>query len=358
MKKKITYLLIIFISMFMYNEVGASEKLFRCEYNVNLSTIVPAVKDTNIKYYVSVYDDGSVSVSDFSGLEALNGFYVSKASSFGTTYYNQIVENGNSCPTINFTFDGNTNFTMSSTNFVDDASSVSSNGKIIEKAEHVEEAEKKETCIRTKELRNDSVGVKITFYYQGDKKMWSIEGFYRATGSASGNVNKMLSLGDKNFQLEQDVIDKVFSDEKTCSNTKIYLRTPPGNNTNTITMIKPDPTENGSYGVNETEKDTGLNIEPEEKDEQIVTDGETIKIVKRIYDIIKVLIPVLIVVLSTVDFLKVIIYDDEKNYKSAFDKMIKRLIIGVIFFLLPILVSFVIKYSGLDVEQSYLEIFK
>ena len=97
-------------------------------------------------------------------------------------------------------------------------------------------------------------------------------------------------------------------------------------------------------------------VEQEEK--PVVTNGETIKLVKQIYDIIKILIPVLIVVLSIIEFLKVILISDDKNYKSAWDKFIKRVIIGVIFFLVPLLVSFLLNISGIDTEQSYLEIFK
>lgn len=97
-------------------------------------------------------------------------------------------------------------------------------------------------------------------------------------------------------------------------------------------------------------------VEQEEK--PVVTNGETIKLVKQIYDIIKILIPVLIIILSIIDFLKVILISDDKNYKSAWDKFIKRLIIGVIFFLIPLLVSFLLDISGIDTEQSYLEIFK
>lgn len=94
------------------------------------------------------------------------------------------------------------------------------------------------------------------------------------------------------------------------------------------------------------------------EEEQVVTNNEVLKIVQEIYNIIKILIPVLIIALSIVDFLKVILMSDDKNYKSAWDKFIKRLIIGVIFFLVPIIVSFILKYSGIETKQSYLEIFK
>ena len=70
------------------------------------------------------------------------------------------------------------------------------------------------------------------------------------------------------------------------------------------------------------------------------------------------IVPLLIVILSVVYFLKVVVADDEKNYKAAWDKFVKRLIIGVIFFAVPLLVSFILKYSGISNEQLFLEIFK
>lgn len=126
------------------------------------------------------------------------------------------------------------------------------------------------------------------------------------------------------------------------------------NQTITFTYLDDDKTKicGGTIAKDPTiTKDDKINAKP-------VTDGETIKLVQQIYNIIKILIPVLIIALSVVDFFKVILISDDKNYKSAWDKFIKRLIIGIIFFLVPIIVSFILKYSGIETEQSYLEIFK
>lgn len=118
----------------------------------------------------------------------------------------------------------------------------------------------------------------------------------------------------------------------------------------------------GYFGFSEDapdfEGDVNTGEEKNDEEDKVVTNGETIKIVRRIYHIIKILIPVLIILLSVIDFLKVVIVDDEKNYKSAWDKFIKRLMIGVIFFIVPILVSFILNYSGIETEHTFLDIFK
>lgn len=73
---------------------------------------------------------------------------------------------------------------------------------------------------------------------------------------------------------------------------------------------------------------------------------ETISLIKQIYNILRFLIPVVVIGLSIVDFLKVLLNGEEKVYKSAWSKFVKRIVIGIIILILPIILSFVIKLSG------------
>jgi len=73
---------------------------------------------------------------------------------------------------------------------------------------------------------------------------------------------------------------------------------------------------------------------------------KTTALVKQIYGLIKYLIPVLIIGLSIVDFLKVLLSGEEKVYKEAWSKFVKRIIIGIVILLLPILLKIVINISG------------
>ena len=50
-------------------------------------------------------------------------------------------------------------------------------------------------------------------------------------------------------------------------------------------------------------------------------------------------IPVLVIVLSVIDFMKVVVNGDEKIYAEAWNKFIKRVIVGVIILLVPILMG-------------------
>jgi len=86
------------------------------------------------------------------------------------------------------------------------------------------------------------------------------------------------------------------------------------------------------------------------------TDNNTLKFAKKIYDIIKILIPVLVIVLSIVDFLKVLLISDEKNYKASFSKLIKRIILGIVFFAVPALIALLLSLSGLS-DSGILNVF-
>lgn len=79
--------------------------------------------------------------------------------------------------------------------------------------------------------------------------------------------------------------------------------------------------------------------------------SKTVGFIKKIYDYIKIVIPLLIVALAIVDFIKVLISGKDDDMKKALSKFIKRIIIAVVFVLVPIIITLIINISG--VAQSY-----
>ena len=55
--------------------------------------------------------------------------------------------------------------------------------------------------------------------------------------------------------------------------------------------------------------------------------------------------PILLIIMGTVDFLGAVTASDEKAMKKAMNNLVKRFIICVIIFLLPLLVNFVIGWT-------------
>lgn len=86
-------------------------------------------------------------------------------------------------------------------------------------------------------------------------------------------------------------------------------------------------------------------------------DGNTNAFLKKIWGMLRVIIPALIVILSTVDFLKVVFLSDEKVYKTAYTKFLKRVAIGIILFVIPSLIKLILDLAGLKDIGLY-EVFK
>lgn len=64
------------------------------------------------------------------------------------------------------------------------------------------------------------------------------------------------------------------------------------------------------------------------------------------FTFIKFLAPVLVIVLSSMDYIKAITSHDAEGLKKANSKFIKRLVIGVLIFLLPYILDFLFEAFG------------
>lgn len=66
--------------------------------------------------------------------------------------------------------------------------------------------------------------------------------------------------------------------------------------------------------------------------------GDMKTVLKDVYNIAKIAVPVLIFVLSTIDFV-IAVAGNEEQMKKASNKLMKRLIFGVLFFVIPLLLD-------------------
>lgn len=57
------------------------------------------------------------------------------------------------------------------------------------------------------------------------------------------------------------------------------------------------------------------------------------------FNFVKILVPLLVIGLSTFDFIKAITEKDDKDIKKAFSRLIKRLVCAVILFFLPVILE-------------------
>mgnify|MGYP001078767066 CR=1 FL=1 len=67
---------------------------------------------------------------------------------------------------------------------------------------------------------------------------------------------------------------------------------------------------------------------------------------KQVIDLIQLAVPIIIVILTIIDFIGIVLSGEEKNFKAAWSKLIKRLMIGAAIIFLPMLLAFIIDMSG------------
>ena len=102
--------------------------------------------------------------------------------------------------------------------------------------------------------------------------------------------------------------------------------------------------------ANEYNPDTGEEFIPESPDLEIEEINfceekgvlKTFQIVGYILFIAKIIVPLLLIILGTIDFAKATISSDDKATKDAVISLIKRVLIAVIIFLIPTILDFLL----------------
>ena len=74
--------------------------------------------------------------------------------------------------------------------------------------------------------------------------------------------------------------------------------------------------------------------------------GVVIGAVKTVFTLIQWAIPLVLIVMGTIDMFKAMASGDEKKTKESKDKFIRRLIYAVVAFLIPFIISLVFRFVG------------
>lgn len=78
------------------------------------------------------------------------------------------------------------------------------------------------------------------------------------------------------------------------------------------------------------------------------SDGKVLPLIKNLYKLLKIAIPVVVFALTVAEFLKVLFSGEEKTMKDAFQATYKRLILMAVLILLPFIVEFIIRLAGIS----------
>ncbi len=361
MKNIMKYMSLALLFFFLGCNVQKIEAkdLFKCNYEFNFSELYGNAKNKTTKFTITVTSDKNAAVDDTlknaQGTDIFGGNTFNWISSFSSQFNTEAKKN-NTCPSLRFSYRDSTFAGMLSTSN-DAMAEVSKvvDGKISDSK--VETSKETVICTRTSKLRNQSYNIEIIFAKQGNKNVWKIKDSNNDTGYVYADAPLQDSRSNM-YTINQADISKYFN-SKTCKNSKLYLNIRSEISTGiysmTIQTKKPSNINNGAYGSGYANKDDGLSDNKDSKDNKNNDNDyingcgdlpKTTALVKQIYGLIKYLIPVLIIGLSIVDFLKVLLSGEEKVYKEAWSKFVKRIMIGIVILLLPILLRIVINISG------------
>ncbi len=84
--------------------------------------------------------------------------------------------------------------------------------------------------------------------------------------------------------------------------------------------------------------------------------GGVLDIIELIIKLISIIVPIILVIICSIDFTKAVISNDADALKIAMSSSLKRLIAGAIIFLLPFVVSFVMEIvGGSEYEDANIE---
>lgn len=106
------------------------------------------------------------------------------------------------------------------------------------------------------------------------------------------------------------------------------------------------PAETGNSNSNNTNNNNSNNT----TDNSIICSGELGEFIKQIFHIVKFAVPILIIGLGIVDFIKAMTAQSQDEIKKASTKLVKRLIIGICIFVLPTIIDFLLKIAEINSE--------
>ena len=110
-----------------------------------------------------------------------------------------------------------------------------------------------------------------------------------------------------------------------------------GSNNGNVTLDDLKENINGYKNVTDC---NGILGDPEKNEESVAW------LLQQILNYIKILGPILVVILSSMDFAKAIITSDDESMKKAEKKLMIRLVLAVALFLVPTLVSVMLSIFG------------
>ena len=376
--------IIMFCIMIIPMGVEAKESLGTCEYEVNINELKLG-NFSNLFLRVTVYDDGSTGNRRIYGHDSdgKQFSYVPKSglllgnTGISLQYSKMFDKNGdfykayekkNNCPNLQFIF-----FTPNQLHFnVNGNRSPQGNPTTIATANSTggtsdkKPSETKTYCNSVEiSVRNADQKAYFTTTETNGVREFTIK---MGSDSASAKYNEVLTItkGQVSYTYSINPNDYDIYWSSQCESAKHYLRLPGGaveTGERIIQTNEPPTAENGSYNPDDIEDEKeweflGEDVTPEDFNKDVKfsdifdldTPGSFGYILNTILNYIKIIGPILVVLLSAVDFVRAVVGTDEKAMKEAQNKLVIRLVSAIGLFLVPTLVQLLLSFINISVE--------
>ena len=207
---------------------------------------------------------------------------------------------------------------------------------------------------------NGYIYLKVSTINRNGTKILSVSAYNKQNDESSliasgeAEATQTLTLANGNFPLSfvvrNEDIDTYWSD--SCSSADMYFEMIGGNESNLqMQTVEPDDINDATGAADEWEE-LSDNLDPNNFNNEITcpdiidinTEGSVGWMLVTILNYIRIIGPVLVVLLSAIDFIKAVVGFDEKAMKEAQNKLIIRLVAAVLLFLVPTLVQVLLSF--------------
>lgn len=362
--KKLKYLMFTILLIIFIMPIANAKKVASCTYSIPFET-----EGTLVDFTISVNDDGSLEYNP------KNDAGIIKDDAGGHTWYytlnsfsENIYKDGkvlSECPKVVAYRPYDDNYILYITD-TKPASNIDTSlyyvyptleGKLeVELGEKVDRKKEKTICERNVRLEYESnVPLKIRFYIDNqDRKKFEVTNL-NTKMSGSGYIEDGFTLEINThrwgFLIDEDNIDNFYKSKSSCLKSSLYLDTKDGYAVQNVYLTAKEPIEENNAGLNKDgrdyEEDAKWNPDSlcgEDNENcniditQFCTDpyiARTLKFLGLLLAIAKILVPALIIGLGFVDLAKIVISGKMEDAKKQGMNIIKRVVIGIVIFIIP-----------------------
>ncbi len=350
MNKKITYIIILILSIFVCGNVHADSQ---CKYQIDFSKF--CTNGGNVSFGISFDANGKASLSSFGNLnntDTVCNTIVNTQDRTNKKHAESFYSNNKKCP--NVYFERNDYIYLY---VLDDGMIVPTDAQtadaVLVGSDGMEEVKDEIVCSNiTSKMRNESYDVNFKFYTSGGTRKWSVTSSNSSTPSTA-NADGIVTVGTHSFTIDSALADSIYNNKK-CPSTYYLKCVGGGVESIVLTGTEPDDVENCAASVQdldyERRKKEG-ELSPVEMEDpyngahvgdNVCGEEEVVKALKALGIFIliaKFAIAIIIIIMGVMDLAKTVMAGTSDSLKKEITALGWRVLIGLFIMFVPTLLS-------------------